>query len=588
MREHERTEETEENEERGALDTLSAAQTDSERRADPQPVETTLSGAALLNNPRYNKGSAFPDEERTTFHLHGLLPPAIMTIEQQLNRTYESFRAKSTDLERYIYLASLQDRNETLFYRLLQEHIAEMSPIIYTPVVGLACQNFSHIYRRPRGLYLAYERRGEIEDVLRAAPAPEPRVIVVTDGERILGLGDLGVGGMLIPIGKLALYTLCAGIAPSMTLPIILDVGTDNQQLLDDPLYLGSRHKRVRGDEYDRFVELFVEAVRRVYPNAMLQWEDFARGNARPLLDRYRDRLCTFNDDIQGTAAVTLSGVLAATAITGTPLREQRTVILGAGSASTGIADLLIRAMVEDGATEAQARASLWLLDSHGLVQSGRSDLDVEKAQFAQQPWPTSDGAPLDLLEVVRHTRPTILLGAAARKGAFTEEVVREMARHVDRPVIFPLSNPTEKSEATPEDLLRWTDGRALVATGSPFPEVKLDGRSIYIGQCNNMFIFPGMGLGALAVGARHVTDEMFLAAARALSALAPSRSDPQASLYPHVEDVRAASRAVAIAVATEALRSGEGQPLAGQSVERLVDAMTWEPLYRPLVKREA
>ena len=569
------------------MNTTSSAHTETERRADPQPVETTLSGAALLNNPRYNKGSAFADDERTTFHLHGLLPPAVMTIEQQLARTYESFRAKTTDLERYIYLASLQDRNETLFFRLLQEHIAEMSPIIYTPVVGLACQNFSHIYRRPHGLYLSVERRDDIEEILRAAPAPEPRVIVVTDGERILGLGDLGVGGMLIPIGKLALYTLCAGIAPSATLPIILDTGTDNQQLLNDPLYLGWRHPRVRGEEYDRFVEQFVEAVRRVYPDAMLQWEDFARGNARRLLDRYRDRLCTFNDDIQGTAAVTLAGLLAATALTGTPLREQRTVILGAGSASTGIAELLVMAMVEDGATEEQARASVWLLDSHGLVHRERADLDAEKARFAQRPWATDDGSPLDLLEVVRHTRPTILLGTAARKGAFTEEVVREMARHVERPVIFPLSNPTEKSEATPDDLLRWTDGRALVATGSPFPDVALNGRSIYIGQCNNMFIFPGVGLGALAADARHITDEMFLAAARALSALSPSRSDPHASLYPHVDDVRAASRAVAIAVATEALRSGQGHLAAGESAERRVDAMIWEPRYRPLVRRD-
>jgi malate dehydrogenase (oxaloacetate-decarboxylating) len=556
--------------------------------ASDQPIETSLTGAALLGVPRLNKGSAFPDDERTAFSLHGLLPPGVMTIERQLTRTYDSFRAKASDLERYIYLASLQDRNEVLFFRLLQEHIAEMSPIIYTPVVGLACQNFSHIYRRPHGLYIAYDQRDDIERILRASPAPDPRVIVVTDGERILGLGDLGVGGMLIPIGKLALYTLCAGIAPSMTLPITLDTGTDNEQLRADPLYLGWRHARVRGAEYDAFVDAFVAAVRRVYPGALLQWEDFARDNARRLLERYQDQLCTFNDDIQGTAAVTLAGLLAATSATGVPLREQQVVMLGAGSAATGVADLLVTAMMEDGATEEEARHRIWLVDSHGLVHTGRADLSEEKARFAQPAWTSAgDGAqPLDLLEVVRHARPTILIGTAARQGAFSEAVVREMARHIERPVIFPLSNPTDKSEATPTDLLRWTDGRALVATGSPFPDVEVDGRAIRIGQCNNMFIFPGVGLGVLASGARRVTDGMFLAAARALSAVVPSRSDPQAPLYPHIESVRAASRAVALAVGPAAMRAGVADPLDLQILEQRVDAMMWEPRYRPLVRR--
>ncbi|HEX8733132.1 MAG TPA: NAD-dependent malic enzyme [Ktedonobacterales bacterium] len=572
-------------------DMTAAAQTDPVAgEASDQPIATTLSGAALLGTPRLNKGSAFLEDERTAFHLHGLLPPAVMSIERQLTRTYDSYRAKTTDLERYIYLASLHDRNETLFFRLLSEHIAEMSPIIYTPVVGLACQNFSHIYRRPHGLYIAYERRDAIEEILRAAPVPDPRVIVVTDGERILGLGDLGIGGMLIPIGKLALYTLCAGIAPSMTLPIILDAGTDNSQLLADPLYLGWRHARMRGQEYDAFVGAFVAAVQRVFPQAVLQWEDFARDNARRLLDRYRDQLCSFNDDIQGTAAVTVAGLLAAAEVTGTPLREQRVVMLGAGSASTGVAELLIMAMVEAGASEAQARGRIWLLDSRGLVHAGRTDLDAEKASFAQPAWPLAEGAAqgYNLLAVVRHVRPTILIGAAARKGAFGEEVVREMARHVQRPVIFPLSNPTEKSEAAPADLLRWTEGRALVATGSPFADVEVAGRSVRIGQCNNMFIFPGVGLGVLASGARRVTDGMFLAAARALSAVAPSRSDPQAPLYPRVEDVRVAARTVALAVAGEALRAGLGQADTERDIEERVDALMWEPRYRPLVRQGA
>jgi malate dehydrogenase (oxaloacetate-decarboxylating) len=558
-----------------------------------QPIETALTGVALLSYPRLNKGSAFTAEERTTFRLHGLLPSGVMTIEQQLDRTYHSFRAKTTDLERYIYLASLQDRNEVLYYRLLQEHIAEMSPIIYTPVVGQACQQFSHIYRRPHGLYLSYEQRDAIESLLRAAPVPDPRVIVVTDGERILGLGDLGIGGMLIPIGKLALYTLCAGISPSLTLPIALDTGTDNRELLADPLYLGWRHERVRGLEYDAFIDAFVAAVQKVYPNAVLQWEDFARGNARRLLERYHDHLCTFNDDIQGTAAVTLAGLLAATDVIGAPLREQRIVIYGAGSASTGIAELLVMAMVEDGASPLEARGRIWLLDSHGLVHTGRSDLDQEKALFAQPAWTHSGpgmghGAQmLDLLEVVRHVRPTILIGTAARAGAFNERVVREMARHVKRPVIFPLSNPTEKSEAAPVDLLRWTHGRALIATGSPFPAAQVGGRSVRIGQCNNMFIFPGVGLGVLASGARRVTDSMFLAAARALSATAPSRRDHEEPLYPDIAHVRPTARAVAIAVAIEAVRSGVAEPLDAQALEQRVDALRWEPRYRPLTRRD-
>jgi malate dehydrogenase (oxaloacetate-decarboxylating) len=558
--------------------------------ATSEPLETALTGVALLSHPRLNKGSAFTSEERTTFRLHGLLPAGVMTIEQQLNRTYQSFRAKTSDLERYIYLASLQDRNEVLYYRLLQEHIAEMSPVIYTPVVGQACQHFSHIYRRPHGLYLSYEQQDAIESLLREAPVPDPRVIVVTDGERILGLGDLGVGGMLIPIGKLALYTLCAGISPDTTLPIALDTGTDNQELLADPLYLGWRHERVRGAEYDAFIDTFVSAVQAVYPNAVLQWEDFARGNARRLLDRYRDHLCTFNDDIQGTAAVTLAGLLAATDVIGAPLRDQRIVIYGAGSASTGIAELFIKAMVDDGIPPLEARGRIWLLDSHGLVHTGRLDLDPEKALFAQPAWSyAGHGAQtLDLLEVVHHVRPTILIGTAARAGAFNERIVREMARHVKRPVIFPLSNPTEKSEASPTDLLRWTHGRAIVATGSPYPVAQVGGRSVRIGQCNNMFIFPGVGLGVLASGARRVTDGMFLAAARALSAAAPSRIDHQAPLYPEIEHVRPTARAVAIAVATEAVRVGVGEPLEAHVLDERVDALTWEPRYRPLVRRDS
>ncbi|HEX6624680.1 MAG TPA: NAD-dependent malic enzyme [Pyrinomonadaceae bacterium] len=497
------------------------------RRAE-EALEVSLTGHLLLDNPLLNKGSAFPEEERRAFGLLGLLPPHPSTIEEQLVRTYENYRRKETDLERYIFLGSLQDRNETLFYRLLQAHITEMMPIIYTPTVGLGCQSYSHLFRRPRGLYISYPQRGEIDAILANAPTAEPSVIVVTDGERVLGLGDLGVGGMGIPVGKLSLYTLCAGIHPRTTLPIQLDAGTNNRELLEDPLYLGWRHERVRGEAYADFVEAFVEGVARKFPRALLQWEDFAKHNAARLLERYRDRLCTFNDDIQGTGAVTLAGLLAATKLSGARLSEQRITILGAGSSATGISEQIVTAMRAEGLSEQEARARLWLLDSGGLVHAGRAGLEPFKQKFARPVeqtarWgPAPDGG-FALADVVRNVRPTVLIGTSAQPGAFTEEVVREMARHVGRPVIFPLSNPTSKSEATPRDLVAWTEGRALVATGSPFPEVSYGGRTIRTGQCNNSFIFPGVGLGVIAAAARRVTDGMFVAAARSLAELSPA-----------------------------------------------------------------
>jgi malate dehydrogenase (oxaloacetate-decarboxylating) len=423
-------------------------------------------------------------------------------------------------------------------------------------------------------------------------------VIVVTDGERILGLGDLGIGGMGIPIGKLALYTLCAGVHPATTLPIVLDVGTDNQELLDDPLYLGWRHERVRGPAYDDFVEAFVQAVMLVFPNVLLQWEDFAKNNARRLLDRYRDRLCSFNDDIQGTGAVTLAGLLAAVDITGAKLRDRRIIMLGAGSAATGIADQIVAAMVDEGSAEEQARAAIWLVDSHGPVHTGRMDLEPAKQRYAQ---PLEHAVELHLarptgvtlLDVVRQVRPTILIGTAAQPGAFSESVVREMARHVERPIIFPLSNPTSRSEAAPADLLAWTEGRALVATGSPFPDVHHGGRTIRIGQCNNVFIFPGMGLGVIASGAPRVTDTMFVAAARALSEHSPVRrnpngeqGDPHASLFPMLEHVREVSRDVALAVGAEAQHAGLAEATTLEELARRVDATMWTPRYARLRRK--
>ena len=547
-------------------------------------VETSLTGQLLLDNPLLNKGSAFPENERREFGLLGLLPSHCSSVDEQLARTYENYKRKESDLERYVFLTALQDRNETLFYRLVQQHIGEMMPIIYTPTVGEGCRKYSHVFRRPRGLYISYPHRDEIRAILDNAPSENVEVIVVTDGERILGLGDLGVGGMGIPIGKLSLYSLCAGIHPSVTLPIMLDVGTDNAELMADSLYLGWRHARVRGQEYDDFIEVFVEAVKEKFPRVLLQWEDFSKHNAARLLERYRDRLCTFNDDIQGTGAVTVAGLLAAMKSLHSNLKEQRMLILGAGSAAIGICDQIVAAMVHDGYTEQEAKQQLWLVDSKGLVHDGRQGLERSKQKYAQRVAGLKSCG-LSFLEVVKNVRPTILIGTSGQRGAFTEEVVREMARHVDRPVIFPLSNPTSRSEATPTELFNWTDGRALIATGSPFPPVNYAERLIRIGQCNNAFIFPGVGLGVIASGARRVTDAMFSAAARVLSEFSPAVNDPDGPLFPGLENVREISYHVALAVGTEAVRIGLTSTTIDSLESTIADKM-WTPQYRPLKLR--
>lgn len=544
-------------------------------------IETGLTGQLLLDNPLLNKGSAFPEDERRQFGLLGLLPPHVSTVEEQLARTYENYTRKESDLERYVFLTALQDRNETLFYRLLQEHISEMMPIIYTPTVGEGCRKYSHVFRRPRGLYISYPHRDDIASILDNAPSAQPEVIVVTDGERILGLGDLGVGGMGIPIGKLSLYSACAGVHPNATLPIMLDVGTDNPELLNDPLYLGWRHPRVRGQEYDDFIEAFVEAVNRKFPHVLLQWEDFSKHNAGRLLERYRDRLCSFNDDIQGTGAVTVAGLLAAMKILGSQLERQRILILGAGSSAIGICDQIVAAMVQSGTAEHEAKQLLWLIDSKGLVHSGRSDLESAKRKYAQ-PVERSAASGRSFSDVVKNVHPTVLIGTSGQRGAFTEEIVREMAKHVARPVIFPLSNPTSKCEATPADLFDWTDGRALVATGSPFAPVTHKGRAIKIGQCNNAFIFPGVGLGVIASGARRVTDRMFSAGARVLSEFSPALTDPNGPLFPPLENVREISYRVALAVAAEAVRAGL-TTMSCDSLESAVTNKMWVPQYVPL-----
>jgi malate dehydrogenase (oxaloacetate-decarboxylating) len=556
---------------------------------DAQTGEETLdvpvTGPWLVMWPLFNKGTAFTEEERSTLGLRGLVPAHVNAIDNQVARCYQAYRQKPTDLERHIYLRALQDRNETLFYRLLQEHVAEMLPIVYTPTVGQACQQFSHIYRRPRGLFLAYPDRDRMDTILNARLYRHVDVIVATDGERILGLGDQGADGMGIPIGKLSLYTACGGIHPARTLPVLLDVGTNNEERLRDPFYLGWHGRRVRGQAYDDFIDAFVQAVLRHFPGALLQWEDFARDNASRLLERYRHRLCTFNDDIQGTAAVVTGTLLAAVKALGTRLREQRVVVAGAGSAGCGISAQLCAAMVRDGLTPEEAHARFWLIGRRGLLRDGLSNLTPDQQGWVQPrarlaSWRREGGDDFSLAEVVNNVRPTVLIGAAGEPGLFTEAIVREMARHAPRPVILSLSNPSSRSEANPADLITWTEGRALVATGSPFPEVSFQGRVIPIVQCNNSYIFPGLGLGVLAAGARRVTDEMFMAAAQALADCSPARSDPQGPLLPGLANIRQVSRRIALAVGAKAQEQGLATATTPAHLDSSLAATWWEPRY--------
>jgi malic enzyme len=562
-----------------------------ETRIDPITGEEYLAvdvlGRALLADPLTNKGTAFPLAERAQLGLAGLVPPAVSTMTQQLERVYENFKAKATDLERYIHLASLQDRNETLFFRLVLEHIDEMMPVVYTPVVGEACQKFSHIYRRARGLYVAYEDRDTIETILRNH-GRSPAVIVVTDGERILGLGDQGAGGMGIPIGKLGLYTACAGIPPSLTLPIMLDVGTDNDERLNDPLYVGARHRRIRGDAYQAFIDRFVDAVSRVYPDAVLQWEDFLKGNAIAQLQRFRDRLCTFNDDIQGTAAVVVSGIYAALRITGRPLRDQRVLMAGAGASAQGIGTLIAAAFGDAGLTEDEARARVAMVDSRGLVTRERASLEPFKAAFARPAdevalFECRDRSWVTLVEAIRNLRPTILLGTSGTGGLFTEGVVQAMAAVNERPIVFPLSNPTSRGECTAEQAIRWSDGRAIVATGSPFAPVTFRGRTFRIGQGNNAFVFPGVGLGLWVGQVRRVTDGMFLDAAKALADQVTDTDLACGAVYPELTRIRNCSRAVACAVIRRAVRDGHAFASVLDGLDRKVERAMWRPDYRPL-----
>jgi len=554
--------------------------------SDEQPLELDISGIDLLNRPLLNKGTAFTEQERDELELHGLLPPHVGTLDEQVSRRVRALRDADDALERYAFMRDLQDVNETLHFALIVRNLAELLPVVYTPTVGEGCQRFSEIWRRPRGLFLSYPNRHRLDDIFRSPRLDPVDVIVVSDGERILGLGDQGTGGMGIPIGKLALYTACAGIHPERTLPILLDVGTDNPDRLADPLYVGWRNHRVRGQEYDDFVETFITAVQKRWPHVLLQWEDFANHNAGKLLERYRDRLCSFNDDIQGTAAVAAGTLLSAMNITGVPLAEQRIALVGAGSAGIGISTLLVRAMVETGMSEADARARFFAVDRHGLLVEGVPDVRPAQRPFVKPRaaiagWTLSDPSKVTLADVARNAHPTVMIGVSAQPGAFTEEAVRAMAAHVARPVLFPLSNPTSRAEAKPEDLVAWTEGRALIGTGSPFAPVAYAGRTVPIAQTNNAYIFPGVGLGILAVHARFVTDAQFTAAARALAELSPARSNPAAPLLPPVSELRSVAVHVARAVAKQARAEGVGDPCDDAALEARIAAQIWEPVYR-------
>ncbi|MEF2140786.1 NAD-dependent malic enzyme [Vibrio alginolyticus] len=542
-------------------------------------------GPALMATPLLNKGSAFSAEERSSFNLEGLLPETTETIQEQVERAYQQYKSFESDMDKHIYLRNIQDTNETLFYRLVQNHISEMMPIIYTPTVGAACENFSNIYRRGRGLFISYPNRDRIDDLLNNAANHNVKVIVVTDGERILGLGDQGIGGMGIPIGKLSLYTACGGISPAYTLPIVLDVGTNNPQRLADPMYMGWRHPRITGPDYDAFVEEFIQAVQRRWPDAFIQFEDFAQKNAMPLLERYKDRICCFNDDIQGTAAVTVGSLLAACKAAGTQLSKQRITFLGAGSAGCGIAEAIIAQMVSEGISDEKARSQVYMVDRWGLLQEGMPNLLDFQQRLVQKHSNTkeweNEGNGFSLLDVMRNAKPTVLIGVSGAPGLFSQEVIEEMHKHCKRPIVFPLSNPTSRVEATPNDILRWTNGEALVATGSPFDPVVHEGRTYPIAQCNNSYIFPGIGLGVLAVNAKRVTDEMLMESSRALATCSPLAINGRGALLPPLEEIHLVSKKIAFAVAKKAIEQGVALEITDEALNDAIDQAFWQPVYR-------
>ncbi|MGS2717155.1 NAD-dependent malic enzyme [Eionea flava] len=551
-----------------------------------KPLYIQYAGPMLLETPLLNKGSAFTKEERKHFNLSGLLPDITETIEEQTARAYQQLTSFTTDIDKHIYLRNIQDTNETLYYRLITENLNEVMPLIYTPTVGQACQQFSRIYRRHRGLFISYNDRDTIDDMLQNATKRNIKVIVVTDGERILGLGDLGIGGMGIPIGKLALYSACGGISPAYTLPITLDVGTNNQALIDDPMYMGAKHPRITGQEYDDFVERFMQSVQSRWPDALIQFEDFAGHNANRLLDRYRDKACSFNDDIQGTAAVTVGTLLAACKAKGEQLKDQIVTFCGAGSAGCGIAEQIVAQMVSEGLSDMQARKRIFMINSRGLVigsMSGLKDFQLRLCQSDERltEWGVS-GDTATLAETVELSKSTVIVGVSTVAGLFTKEIIEQMQANTAKPIVLPLSNPTSKVEALPEDILTWTNGNAIVATGSPFDPVELNGKTYPISQCNNSYIFPGVGLGVVASKANRVTDNMLMASSYALAEYSAVHNSGSGELLPDLNDIRDVSKYIAKMVYKQAIIDGVTPEVSDEEIGKAIDRNFWRPSYRP------
>ncbi|MFK7863317.1 MAG: NAD-dependent malic enzyme [Pseudohongiellaceae bacterium] len=552
-----------------------------------KPLYISYAGPSLLETPLLNKGSAFTEKERRAFNLIGLLPPRYESIDEQVERAYHQFSSFDEPINKHIYLRVVQDNNETLFYRLLSEHLVEMLPIIYTPTVGEACELFSDIYRSARGIFVSYEERDYMDDILRSVTKDRVKVIVVTDGERVLGLGDQGIGGMGITIGKLSLYTACGGISPAYTLPVALDVGTNNQKLLDDPMYMGRRHPRITGQEYEAFVDRFIDAVYARWPEALIQFEDFAQPNAMPILQRHRERVCCFNDDIQGTAAVTLGSLLAACKRKGESLKDQTIAFVGAGSAGCGIAELVVSAMVIQGLSEAQARARIYMVDRNGLVTSDMEDLMDFQQSLAQpreaiKEWTLSDSnTTVELIDVISNSQPSILIGVTGKPGLFTEAIIRELHSHCPRPIVLPLSNPSKHVEAHPQQVIEWTDGQAIVATGSPFSAVEYNGTLFEISQCNNSYIFPGIGLGVVAVKSTRVSDAMLMVASTTLAQLAPESTKSGDGILPPLTELANISRTIAFAVAQVAMSEGYAREISDTELRDAIAHHFWTPQYR-------
>ena len=549
------------------------------------PLYIPYSGPSLLETPLLNKGSAFSAEERANFNLTGLLPPRYESIDEQVERAYMQYSSFQNDLNKHIYLRAIHDNNETLFFKLVQAHLTEMMPIIYTPTVGDACEQFSDIYRSSRGLFISYEDRHHMDDILRNATKNKVKVIVVTDGERILGLGDQGIGGMGIPIGKLSLYTACGGVSPAYTLPVMLDVGTNNEKLLADPMYMGWRHKRIGQDEYNEFVDIFINAVKRRWPHVLLQFEDFAQPNATPLLNRYRDEICCFNDDIQGTAAVTVGSLLAACRTKNVKLSDQKVAFVGAGSAGCGIAEQIITQMTSEGISAKQARSQVYMIDRHGLLTEGMQGLRDFQAKLVQSKSALTswqyDSDYASLLDVMNEAHPDILIGVSGVAGLFTEQVIRAMKQHCDLPVIFPLSNPIKQVEATPEQVINWTEGKVIIATGSPFKPVEYKGKTYKIAQCNNSYIFPGLGLGVVSANINRITDEMLLVASETLAEASPLANTGEGELLPPLTSIAALSKKIAFGIAKVAFKQKLALEISDEMLVAKIDRNFWHPEYR-------